>query len=42
MWELSDDILAAGAVPRGWPLFLSLFGKSGTDYARRVTDDLIE
>ena len=36
-----DDILAAGA-PWGWPPFLSLFGKFGTGYARRVTDELIE
>ena len=36
-----DDILAAGS-PWGWPPFLSLFGKFGTGYARRVTDELIE
>ena len=33
-----DDILAAGARPP----FLSFFGKSGTGYGRRVTDELIE
>ena len=36
-----DDILEAGS-PWGWPPFLSLFGKFGTGYARRVTDELIE
>ena len=36
-----DDILAAG-VPCGWPPFLSLFGKFGTGYTRRVTDELVE
>ena len=35
------DINAAGA-GWGWPPFLSLWGKFGTDYARRVSDDLIE
>ena len=36
------DIIAAGADRWGWPPFLSLWGKFGTSYARRVTDDLIE
>ena len=35
------DINAAGA-GWGWPPFLSLWGKFGSDYARRVSDDLIE
>ena len=35
------DINAAGA-GWGWPPFLSPWGKFGTDYARRVSDDLIE
>ena len=34
------DINAAGA-GWGWPPFLSPWGKFGTDYARRVSDDLI-
>ena len=34
-----DDILAAGS-PWGWPPFLSLFGKFGIGYSRRVTDEL--
>ena len=36
------DIIAACADRWHWPLFLSLWGKSGTSYARRVSDDLIE
>ena len=35
------DINAAAA-GWGWPPFLSPWGKFGTDYARRVSDDLIE
>ena len=35
------DIIAVGAA-WGWPPFLSLWGRFGTSYARRVTDDLIE
>ena len=35
------DIIAA-ADPWGWARFLSLWGKSGAYYARRVADDLIE
>ena len=38
---LADNI-AACADRWHWPLFLSLWGKSGTSYARRVSDDLIE
>ena len=33
------DIIAACADRWHWPLFLSLWGKSGTSYARRVSDD---
>ena len=35
------DIIAVGAA-WGWPPFLSPWGRFGTSYARRVTDDLIE
>ena len=34
------DIIAAGADRWRWPPFLSLWGKFGTSYARRVTDEL--